>query len=303
MPLVSIGLPVYNGDSYLVQAIESLLGQTFTDFELIISDNASTDDTEQICRRYAARDPRIRYSRNERNIGAGANYNRVFALSTGRYFKWAAHDDLCAPEYLERCVAVLEADPSIVLCYTKAVVIDEHGAPAPDFEDRFHLVSSRASERLRGYFLAGSWVFQPVFGLIRRETLARTPLIANYVGSDLVLLARLALAGRTHEIPEKLFFRREHARRSGKLPLDKFVKWWNPDNRALLYLPSWRRFVEYLRAVGDAGLSPREACLSYIHVMRWFRWHWPILWRDLAMAAVKLQRLPSSAFRRWTTEI
>jgi glycosyltransferase involved in cell wall biosynthesis len=303
MPLVSIGLPVYNGEEYLAQTIESLLTQTFTDFELIISDNASTDGTEQICRRYAANDPRIRYSRNERNIGAGGNYNRVFALSTGKYFKWAAHDDLCGPEYLRRCVAVLETTPPVVLCYTKTTIIDESGAPAQHSEDSFHLSSDRPSERLRDCFLAGSWIFQPVFGVIRRETLDRTPLIANYVGSDLVLLARVALAGRIHEVPERLFFRREHAKRSGNLSPDKFVKWWNPDNRGLLYLPNWRRFIEYLRAVGNAGLSPGEACLSYIHVMRWLWWHRPILWRDLSTAAMKIQRLPLSAFRRRTTEV
>ena len=113
----------------------------------------------------------------------------------------------------------------------------------------------------------------------------------------------IALAGRIHEVPEKLFFRREHEKRSGNLPLDKFVKWWNPENNGLLYLPNWRRFVEYLRAVRDATLPSREACLSYGYVLRWWWWHRPILWRDVLMAAIKLQRLPASAFRRRTTEI
>src|SRR5919109_5579420 len=126
---VSIGMPVYNGVRFLKEAIESILAQTFEDFELIISDNASIDQTEQICREYAAKDKRIRYYRNEKNLGAARNYNRVFELSTGEYFKWQAHDDLCDPQFLEKGVAVLARDPSIVLCYSKFLRIDEHGNP------------------------------------------------------------------------------------------------------------------------------------------------------------------------------
>ena len=108
-PRVSIGMPVYNGADHVAKAIQAILSQTFEDFELVISDNASSDGTDQICRRYAALDPRIRYCRNDHNLGAAANYNRVFELARAEYFKWAAHDDLYAPEYLERCVAELDS--------------------------------------------------------------------------------------------------------------------------------------------------------------------------------------------------
>src|ERR1051326_2036095 len=107
-PRVSIGLPVYNGQQFLEEAINSLLAQTYSDFELIISDNASTDATEQICRAHAAADPRIRYYRNDKNRGPVWNLNRVFELARGELFKWAAHDDVCAPTLVERCVEVLE---------------------------------------------------------------------------------------------------------------------------------------------------------------------------------------------------
>src|SRR2546426_6424374 len=120
---VSIGLPVFNCDPLLRQAVDSLLTQTYSDFELVISDNASTDGTEAICREYAAKDHRVRYYRGERNRGAVWNWNRVFELSGGEYFKWAAHDDLCAPDYVERCVEVLDRDPSVVLCYAETVLI------------------------------------------------------------------------------------------------------------------------------------------------------------------------------------
>ena len=99
-PRVSIGLPVYNGELFLENALDSILSQTYSDFELIISDNASDDKTEEICRSYAARDKRVRYSRNAHNLGAAPNYNRVYHLARGRYFKWASHDDVLAPEFL-----------------------------------------------------------------------------------------------------------------------------------------------------------------------------------------------------------
>ncbi|MBD2214537.1 glycosyltransferase family 2 protein [Nostoc linckia FACHB-104] len=97
---LSIGLPVYNGKKFIRESIDCILNQTFQDFELIISDNASTDNTEKICREYAAKDNRIRYYRNAKNIGCARNFHRAFELSTGEYFKWVAYDDLHAPEYL-----------------------------------------------------------------------------------------------------------------------------------------------------------------------------------------------------------
>src|SRR5882762_1549884 len=118
MPRISIGLPVYNGENFITDALESILGQTYTDFELIISDNASTDRTEALCKSYAARDPRIRYWRNAENLGAARNFNRVFELSSGEYFKWTAHDDVLAPDYLEKCIEASDRDPSVVLVYT-----------------------------------------------------------------------------------------------------------------------------------------------------------------------------------------
>ena len=126
-PTISIGLPVWNGARYLADAIESILSQTFTDFELIISDNASTDDTAQIAQNFAERDRRIRYHRNEENIGGARNENLTFELSRGRYFRLSAYDDLVEPTLLERCVETLEQDPDAVLCFPETLVIDERG--------------------------------------------------------------------------------------------------------------------------------------------------------------------------------
>jgi glycosyltransferase involved in cell wall biosynthesis len=117
-PRVSIGLPVYNGERFLKDALDSILSQTYRDFELIISDNASSDHTEEICRRYAARDERVRYYRYDNNVGAARNFNRVFQLSRGEYFKWAAHDDICSPGFLQRCVKILDSDTAVVVCFS-----------------------------------------------------------------------------------------------------------------------------------------------------------------------------------------
>ena len=126
-PRVSIGLPIYNAEQFLEETLRSLLSQTVPDFELIITDNASTDNTQNICQAYAARDDRIRYYRNEQNIGCDPNFNRVFSLSRGKYFKWAAFDDVCAPNFLEVCLEVLDNEPQVILCYPKTKLIDLEG--------------------------------------------------------------------------------------------------------------------------------------------------------------------------------
>ena len=118
-PRVSIGLPVYNGEAHIEEAISSILAQSYRDFELVISDNGSKDKTQQICSEYAKRDRRIFYYRFEKNIGAARNFNRVFDLSSGEFFKWAASDDVIAPEYLSKCLSVLEQNPSVVLVHSK----------------------------------------------------------------------------------------------------------------------------------------------------------------------------------------
>jgi glycosyltransferase involved in cell wall biosynthesis len=285
MPRVNIGMPVYNGEQYIRQAIDSFLQQTYTDFELIICDNASTDATPEICGELAARDIRIRYYRNARNRGAAFNYNRTFALATGEYFKWAAHDDICAPEYVERCVKVLDANPGVVLCYPRARIIDESGAYLHDYDDGFHLMSSRPSERLWECFLAGSWIFHPIFGLIRRETLKTTPLIGDYNGADFVLLAYLALAGQCYEIPERLFFRREHSNRCCKVPLDEMEQWWNTDKRSRFSFRHWRRLCEYIRASIGPQVPWSEKWRCIVHVLKWAYWHRSHLGADLRIAA------------------
>ena len=159
-PLVSVGLPVYDGEEYVADAISSILAQTYDKLELVIADNASTDQTEQICRKFAALDGRIRYVRNPQNIGAGPNHNLVFTLSTGRYFKWCAADDRINPEFLGSCVALLEERPDVVLAYPSVRSIDADGNEIPLFGPPMLDYDHDAGpvDRFRGIYRAASGV-------------------------------------------------------------------------------------------------------------------------------------------------
>ena len=125
-PLVSVGLPVFNGERFLPASLASLMGQTFTDFELIISDNASTDRTPEICQDLARSDSRVRYFRQRVNIGAPANWNFVAREARGRFFKWCSDSDVCLPQLLESCSAELLKQPQAVLCAGRTGYVDEN---------------------------------------------------------------------------------------------------------------------------------------------------------------------------------
>ena len=127
-PLVSIGLPVFNGIPYLEAALESLLSQDEPNFEIVISDNASQDATEAICRAASKRDSRVRYYRNDANLGAAANFQRVLSLSTAPFFAWAAHDDVYSSNFVSRCLEVLKLRPDAALCVPAHRRVDSNGA-------------------------------------------------------------------------------------------------------------------------------------------------------------------------------
>lgn len=209
-PKVSIGMPVYNREPYIRAVLDAVLGQTYTDFELIISDNASTDKTEAICREYAARDSRIRYVRNATNLGLAGNYNAVFQLAIGEYFRWVAGDDLCASESLAACVEVLDQHPDVVLCYPKTGIIDAEGAYQGSYDDNLHLPDSRSSDRfIRAFRQIG--LVNIHFGLMRSSVLRQTCLYHPGPGGDYAFIYELALHGKFVEIPRELFYRRLHA--------------------------------------------------------------------------------------------
>jgi glycosyltransferase involved in cell wall biosynthesis len=288
-PLVSIGLPVYNGGNYLRTAVENVLSQTYDDLELVISDNASTDDTAEICREAAARDRRVRIHRNDQNVGAARNYNLVFEMSRGRYFKWAAHDDVLAPTFVERAVEVLEANQDVVLCSARTGRINDRGETIGTYPSDTVWDSSSAPLRFR------SLAFTPhacvaVFGLARRDDLAGTPLIAPYVNSDRVLLAELGLRGRIHEIPEDLFFRRDHAGSSLRAFPDprQRVAWFDPKKSASFSFPEWQTLAGYAGAVSRAPVRGVERIRCWKTVAALSASQWRPLLADFKYAALGL---------------
>jgi glycosyltransferase involved in cell wall biosynthesis len=242
---VSIGLPVYNGENYIAQAIDSVLIQTYTDFELVICDNGSTDRTEEICRRQAEADPRIRYHRNSENLGASANFRRTFELATGEYFRWLAHDDVLAPQYLDRCVAALDREPDAILAQPLVGIIDARGVIKSIGDDGLQPASSpRVSERFAALVRHPRYCWE-VFGLIRRDILAKTGLLAPFSCSDVVLGIELGLLGRFVLVPEPLFLNRDHPERfSHAVLVDRAAawRWWNSSSRARLsdLCPTWQ---------------------------------------------------------------
>jgi glycosyltransferase involved in cell wall biosynthesis len=270
-PRVSVGLPVFNGERYLAEALDSILAQTYSDFELIISDNASTDRTPEICEAYAARDLRIQYHRSATNLGASPNFNRVFELSSGEYFKWAAHDDVIAPDFLLQCVAALDQNPDVVLCYPRARLIDERGVRLGDYNPRPDTFSSKPQERFRNLILAPHMALQ-VFGLIRASALRKTDLIGNYPASDEVLLAELALLGKFYELPERLFFSRIHSGQSIRGPLSvqrARVGWFDTAQEGKIVLAHWRYFFECLRVLRRTPLSAYQRAYCCVQMGHW----------------------------------
>lgn len=182
LPLVSIGMPVYNGGRFLSEALDSLLNQDFQNCELIISDNASTDNTAEICKRYLEKDNRIRYYRNEVNIGAIANFNKVMNYATAPYFMWAACDDIWEPSYVSELIKIMESDKSIVLAFSDFDSIDENGKQIRTCPKILKLSSSEPSETIfkRAYRFI---LFKEVDGKANLiYGLMRTPIIKEIGG-------------------------------------------------------------------------------------------------------------------------
>lgn len=295
-PSVSIGLPVYNGEQFIDEAIESVLRQSYTDFELVISDNASTDSTQEICSKYADRDDRIRYVRNGTNRGAAWNFNRVFKISRAQYFKWLNHDDYWDSAMLEHSVSVLETAPSdVVLCYPKTAFIDEHGSVTEHYEDKLDLRCIDPAQRL-GRLIRNLRRCNALFGLIRARDLERTRLLGAYIDADRTLLAELSMLGQFWELNERLFMRRMHPQGStfANTTRQESMNWWNPaKKRQQVHLPNWRLLMEHVRAIHHVPLGGAERRRCYISLCR----QWPTVYSGRMLGDLKAAtyRLTSGA--------
>jgi glycosyltransferase involved in cell wall biosynthesis len=299
---VSIGMPVRNGQRFIHKAIDSLLSQTVGDFELIICDNASSDATEAICRDYAARDKRVRYFRNDRNLGPAGNHNRCFALSRGTYYRWHAHDDMCLPTYLEKCIEVLDSDPSVVIAYPKTQIIDAQDRPTELYEFHPATDSRSVSRRFEELVLVNHRLHRAceIFGLMRSSALLKTPLQGAYARGDSVLLVRMALLGRFVELPERLFLSRAHATQSmqtmpsehGRNMLRRFLgtgplpptEWWDASRKGKVNFPEWNLFKQYWLSVARAPLSVQDRIACYAVALKWLPLNLHKLARDVIFA-------------------
>lgn len=306
-PMVSIGVPVYNGEDYLASTLESILGQSFGDCEVIICDNASTDATEAICAEYAARDSRVRYHRQPKNLGAAPNYNDVYHRSRGRYFKWSAHDDLIEPTFLERCVAALEANPQCPVAFTRFHRIDADGNRVAEGDSDAALCAAdprtRAGAAIRPHQQGGA-SDSPIFGVMRRSALDRTRLHGSYTGSDRTLVLELALQGPLLEIPEHLFLNRDHPSRSIRIwetaSGGGHVReaWFDSGRADKIVFPNWLRLGEFITAIvrSPLAIANKARCLAvvggWVAAGSWKRLAYDVL---VAVRGVKSRYRPAKA--------
>jgi glycosyltransferase involved in cell wall biosynthesis len=291
-PRVSVGLPVYNGERYVRDAIEAVLAQTFSDFELVISDNASTDGTGEICRDVARNDARVRYYRNPDNLGAAPNFNRCFALaSPAEYFKWITYDDLITDDFLKRCVEALDSDADVSLAFPAMVHADAEGnVTSHQQEADLSLVENepgRRAQRLIEYGLESPDIYWTLYGLMRRSAVEKTELHGNYIASDQVFLFQLAMTGKFIQVPKALFIHRAHpdawTMMADRTPKGDAV-WFGGRERSSVVLPHWTLLHRHLRSISRAEvtLHDKARCLHAV-AHRAFR-EWRNLGGDVKLA-------------------
>jgi glycosyltransferase involved in cell wall biosynthesis len=268
-PRVSIGLPVYNGENYVSESLDTLLAQTFTDFELIISDNASTDGTEEICRSYADNDSRIHYLRQPHNIGAAPNHNILVQQARGELFKWAAHDDLYAPDLIARCIAALDEYPELVLSHSYMAIVDENGKTIEEYDYHLATASPHPPERFRSLLFTDGG--DDGYGVIRTSVLRRIAPHDSFHNAGRKLVAELALYGPFYQVPEVMFFRRDHPGRGDRrgsvraicANLDPRRK----DHSSARLMGEY--FMSYVTAIHRAPLSSASRRRCYQYLLEW----------------------------------
>lgn len=283
---VSIGVPAYNAEPFLDATLESILSQTHPDLEVIVSDNASTDRTGEIAQAWSRRDSRIRYVRNERNVGLVRNYNRLVHLASGRFFKWAGADDVIEPDFVRRSLAVFAREPDVVLVATRVSLVGADGQPLrldpvsgryvtsygeskrPPESVRDELASHDPARRFRAIVLRvrDATLAGHTFALVRRDVLLRTHLLEVNLATDKILLAELAMQGRIEEIPEPLLRWRIHRDHSGRQSPEAMMRRLDPDWKGRFALAEPRQLTAYLRTISRADLSSDERlrCLETI---------------------------------------
>jgi glycosyltransferase involved in cell wall biosynthesis len=204
-PFVSIGMPIYNEEKFLEASVASILNQDYDNFELIISDNASSDKTELICLELAQKDSRIKYIRNDINIGAIANFSQVFDLATGEYFMFAGGHDLWSLDFIKNCLKTLQEFPSSVLAFPSTIWINEADQPISK-ETPFY--DTRGFDVISRYLFVLWGPMNPVYGLIRMDALKKVRVDIQMLGGDLIILIELSFLGQFAYVNDASWYRR-----------------------------------------------------------------------------------------------
>jgi glycosyltransferase involved in cell wall biosynthesis len=304
-PLVSIGLPIFEEERYLRLTIESLLAQDYPNFKLIICDNASADGTENICKEFQAKDPRVRYFRSQTNIGAIANFNRALELADGKYFLWAGGHDLWEPTFISVAVGVLESNPEVVLVYPRATRIDDQGRHHGTIPDELDTQGLAPLNR----YLKLIWNLQSctiIHGLMRAEVVRSTKLFRKSWACDITLLSELSLKGEFARLPQVLFYRRDFRPQEQ----EDLNQWKSralttvegPQSKRLgLTLPELFREMrnEQLRLVFHSNLRANDKLRAIVQTIKWARAHFGVtLPGDFAFRTLAAIRSPRTFFKR-----
>ena len=280
-PLISIGMPVYNGAAYIRFTLEGLLAQTFGDFELIISDNASTDATRDVIADCMLRDARIRYERQPVNIGANPNFSHVMRRARGEFFKWSSSSDWCAPTFLERCLGELSAHDDAVLVAPRTRLFQGDPSRSEDYEFDIEVLDDAPSARLSRLHSTLA-LNNALNGLIRTPALRRTRLMEPYRSADVVLMGHLALLGKFRLLPERLFYRRMEAATATVLQDPEAVRRFHyPQLNAGILFQASKRQVGLARAALSAPMPIGERLRALTFVAKMCYWERKTLLEDL----------------------
>lgn len=280
-PILSVGMPAYNSEQDLETAINAILAQSFNDFELIISDNCSTDRTEEICQQFCLQDKRVKYHRNLTNVGASGNYNKVFELSSGKYFKWASSNDYCGPTFFERCIEALEHNPKAVLAYPKTRLYSGKLDNYFEYSENLSTTGMHSPAERMSFVIDQLRLNNIMNGIFVREVLAKTPLMIPFFASDSCLMAEVALHGEFEEVDDYLFYRQMDQESSTSMQDTKtLTEHYQPGSNKPMRFQNWKAYLFYLAAIKRSNLSKSDALEASKEVARRMFWHKDKLFKD-----------------------
>ncbi|WP_310485012.1 glycosyltransferase [Chamaesiphon sp. VAR_48_metabat_403] len=208
-PFLTIGIPIYNGERYIRESLDSIISQDYSNLEIIISDNCSTDKTKDICLEYADRDSRIKYYEQETNLGATANFNFILKLATGTFFTWAAYDDYLATSYVRKCIEKMQQHPTAIGCCSEINFVNEDGTIRTAWTQSYSNIDSLDKNvvgRVRELTNKVGWY--AIYSIFKTDVLRQTSLCQSRYADDVLLLLELLLLGEIVKVPEYLFYYR-----------------------------------------------------------------------------------------------